>query len=183
MVVPSSPSANLFIGATLSELIRQSRQGIPYERVDKLGGRVGLRVKELAVALGVSVRSLHGKTGGSLLPQSAGERLLLLEQLIDHASSVFDGRTELVTAWLRTPLAELAIREGELHTVPKTVSTRDMGRFDEPFALAETARQDRQRTQNEPLPVPQTPLDALDTVLGYTLVNNVLGRIESGVFS
>ena len=180
---PSSTSPSPFIGASVPELIRQSRQGISYERVDKLAGWAGLRVKELATALGVSVRSLHGKAATDLLPQSAGERLLLLEQLIDHALAVFDGQMALVSAWLRVPLAELAIREGEPVLSFPTTSTRDMGRFDEPFALAETAVHDRQRTQQQPMPHWQTPLGVLDTVLGYTLVNNVLGRIEAGVFS
>ena len=58
-----------------------------------------------------------------------------------------------------------------------------MGRFEGPFDLTKRSEEDRVRTGQMPRPVPQTPLEVLDTVSGFKLVENVLGRIETGVFS
>lgn len=98
---------------------------------------VGLTDKEMAAALGLSTSYLHRLKTDQRISQDASKRLLLLENLLQHALDTFDGRTTTVLDWLRSPLREL---DG------------------------------------------QTPLQTLDTVTGFTLVDRVLGRIDHGIF-
>lgn len=157
----------------LTSLIRQARQGVARRRVDELAKLAGLTDKDMARILAMSVRSLHGKAPADLLTPAAGERLLLLERLIQHGLQVFDGRTDLLNNWLRTPLAELAYREGA--DVASPVSARSLGGFNEP-AIASS------QPANDVVPaIPQSPLAVLDMVSGFSLADDVLGRIEWGI--
>lgn len=169
--------------SSIELVILKTRSGINRSLVDVVAAMVGLTDKEMARILNMSIRSLHSKRPAELLASDAAERLLLFQHLVQRGLAVFDANSSQFTDWLRTPLAELAIspRLPELgETVPQT---RQMGRFEGPFDLNKRSEEDRVRTGQMPRPVPQTPLEVLDTVSGFRLVENVLGRIETGVFS
>lgn len=122
---------------TEQEIIRNSRQGVLRAEADRVAGLVKLADKELAVTLGLSTSYLHRLQPQQRMSQEASERLLLLENLLQHGLDTFEGRAHTVLNWLRTPLAELD---------------------------------------------DQTPLQTLDTVTGFTLVDRVLGRLDHGIF-
>ncbi len=155
----------------VTHIIQQARHGVLRQRVDEIARLAGLTDKEMAHVLNMSVRSLHGKMDSERLSLAASERLLLLERLIKRALQVFDGRAELVTRWLHTPLSELTYDEEE-PTQP--LSLQSMGSFQEPTEryTPTPAEQDF---------YPQSPLAILDTVSGFSLAEDVLGRIEWGI--
>lgn len=157
------------------ELIRQARKGVLRRRVDEVAGKVGLTDIEMARILNMSVRSLHGKANSETLNLASSERLLLLERLIHHGLAVFDGKADLLSRWLRTPLAELAYRTGG-DEPDAPLSIREAGSFTEPPPLHKGIPPVSQAT-----PTPQTPLAVLDTVVGFSLAEDVLGRIEWGI--
>ena len=166
----------------VSELIRQARQGVLRRRVDEIANVVGLTDKEMARVLNMSVRSLHGKPPTDTLTLAAGERLLLFDALVQRALSVFDERTDLVSRWLRTPLAELAYGEvtNEENTTPP--STRQLGTFEPPAnRTSKSLGQHPADTSRSWGGVAQSPLAVLDTVSGFSLADDVLGRIEWGI--
>ena len=155
-----------------ADIIRLARLGVARRRVDEIAGKVGLTNIEMARILNMSVRSLHGKANNERLNLASSERLLLLEQLIQHGLSVFDGKADMLNRWLHTPLAELAYRTGG-DEPPKPFSIRDAGSFSQP----EYEPQSIQKPSGK-APAPQTPLDIMDTVVGFSLADDVLGRIE-----
>ncbi len=179
----------------VTKIIRQARQGVLRRRVDEIAGLVGLTDIEMAKILNMSVRGLHGKDNKEVLNLASSERLLLLERLIQRGLAVFDGNADSLSRWLRTPLNELAYREGADEAV-EPIAIREAGSYSpwsSPWSVpyGRTPPQTKQvagavKTQltdevAEPAPVPQTPLSALDTVLGFSLVEDVLGRIEWGI--
>lgn len=156
------------------DLIRQARLGVARRRVDEIATKVGLTDIEMAKILNMSVRSLHGKANSERLNLASSERLLLLERLIQHGLSVFDGKANLLNRWLHTPLAELAYRAGGDEAL-QPFSVREAGSFSPP-----TYDPNIQRLTKK-APDPQTPLAVLDTVVGFSLAEDVLGRIEWGI--
>lgn len=139
-VAHPAPQPNRFSPVSLlseQEIITRSRQGVVRAEVDRVAKLVGLTDKEMAAALGLSVSYLYRLKTDQRISQDASERLLLLENVLQHALDTFDGRASTVLGWLRSPLRELEY---------------------------------------------QTPLQILDTVTGYTLVERVLGRIDHGIF-
>jgi uncharacterized protein (DUF2384 family) len=174
----------------VTELIQQARQGVARRRVDEVARLVDLTDKEMARVLNISVRGLHAKTPAEPLSLAASERLLLLERLVQHGLTVFDGRTDLLARWLRTPLAELAYSspfsaptKASAQNRPAPVSVRDMGRFDEPDpSAARNASGDAGADADQLWANSfQSPLAVLDTVSGFSLADDVLGRIEWGI--
>jgi len=168
----------------VSELIRQARHGVLRQRVDEIARLVSLTDKDMARILNMSVRSLHGKSNTELLTLAASERLLLLERLVQHGLAVFDGRADVLARWLHTPLHELAYREGSLVDNDQPTPLRDMGSFTDPLQRGNTI-ETRTRSAADagtlsPL-VPQSPIAVLDTVSGFSLAEDVLGRIEWGI--
>ena len=163
----------------VTSLIRQARQGVLRRRVDEVARLVGLTDIDMARILNMSVRSLHGKPATERLTPAASERLLLLERLVQHGLSVFDGRADLLARWLRTPLNELAYREGTDEIKPTGFSMQALGSFNEPeFAFQETTTGEGEAPAGM---VQQSPLAVLDTVSGFSLAEDVLGRIEWGI--
>ncbi|GAB3640759.1 antitoxin Xre-like helix-turn-helix domain-containing protein [Spirosoma arcticum] len=178
--LPTQPT-RLEASRPVTDLIRQARQGVLRRRADEVAQLVDLTDKEMARILNMSVRGLHGKSATEPLTLAAGERLLLLERLIQHGLSVFDGRSDLLGRWLRTPLTELAYREGA-NPVAQPLSVRDLGQFGD---FTEPAPKPVQPVKTPaplaPSLVPQSPLAVLDTVSGFSLAEDVLGRIEWGI--
>ena len=166
----------------VSGVITQVRKGIQRSQVDQVAAIADLTDKEMAPVLNMSIRNLHHKKTDDLLPIDSSERLLLFEDLLRHGLRVFDGNKDQLRNWLHTPLAELAIREEPLPE-ESILPTRSMGSFQGPYDLTQLSEQDRKRTNRVPVPKPQTPLQVLDTFSGFKLVDNVLGRAETGVFS
>ena len=88
-------------------LIARIRQGESRSRVDEVAGRVGLTDKETAKILNLSERSLHRQAADKTLDPNKTERLLLLEELIQHGLSTFDERQDVFARWLRAPRPSL----------------------------------------------------------------------------
>lgn len=89
------------------EMIQQVRLGLERGKADEVARKIGLTDKEMAPILNLSERTLHRLRPDSLLDNNSSERLLLLEQLLDHGLDVFDGRADVLGRWLRIPLSEL----------------------------------------------------------------------------
>ncbi len=168
----------------VTSIISQARQGVLRRRVDEVALLVGLTDKEMARILNMSIRGLHGKATATRLSLAASERLLLLERLVQRGLVVFDGRADLLARWLRTPLAELAYRpETDLSLDDVAPSSlRDMGSFSEPIEQAtQPANKETSPTLSNEAVFAQSPLAVLDTVSGFSLAEDVLGRIEWGL--
>jgi uncharacterized protein (DUF2384 family) len=170
-----------FDNQLIGYLIQQARQGVVRGRVDQIARLVGLTDIEMARILNMSVRGLHGKGADEQLNLAASERLLLLERLVQHGLHVFDGRAELLGRWLRTPLPELAYREGGNYVEPtESVSLMSMGSFSEPVTQVFKPTVSMNKNTTESI-VNQSPLAVLDTVSGFSLAEDVLARIEWGI--
>lgn len=176
----------------VTDLIRQARHGVLRRRVDEIARLVNLTDKDMARILNMSVRSLHGKSDTELLTLAASERLLLLERLVQHGLAVFDGRADVLARWLHTPLNELAYREAALDATNQPMPLRDMGGFTDPSQPGNTNQATITGSVTEegtaypapaalPAAIPQSPIAVLDTVSGFSLAEDVLGRIEWGV--
>lgn len=168
----------------VTSIISQARQGVLRRRVDEIARLVGLTDKEMARILNMSIRGLHGKATTTRLNLAASERLLLLERLVQRGLGVFDGRADLLARWLRTPLAELAYRP-ETGLSPEVIapgSLRNMGSFSQPFdKVTQQAIKATPPALSNDSVVAQSPLAVLDTVSGFSLAEDVLGRIEWGL--
>jgi hypothetical protein len=95
--------------------------------------------------------------------------------------AIFEDTTVLAN-WLRTPLFELAIPA----TNPPPFTPRplaEMGQFDTPYPLADAITWQAPQSEQTEQAIPQSPLDVLDTISGFELVHQVLGRIEWGIYS
>jgi len=167
-----------------TSIISQARQGVLRRRVDEVARLVGLTDKEMARILNMSIRGLHGKATATRLSLDASERLLLLERLIQRGLAVFDGRADILARWLRTPLVELGYRpETDLSLeLIAPGSLRDMGSFSEPIKqTTQPASKETSSTVSNEAVIAQSPLAVLDTVSGFSLAEDVLGRIEWGL--
>ncbi|CAG5071898.1 hypothetical protein DYBT9623_03874 [Dyadobacter sp. CECT 9623] len=117
-------------------LIRISREGVLRATADEVSDLVGLTDNEVAYVLGMTPRNLHRIQADKKLGTDASERLLLLKNVLNHALDTFDGKSNTVRNWLRTPLSELD---------------------------------------------DQSPLQLMDTITGFGLVEDVLGRLDYGL--
>src|SRR5207237_4073437 len=136
--------------------------------------------------LNMSIRALHGKATTERLSLAASERLLLLERLVQRGLAVFDGRAHLLARWLHTPLAELAYRPEQHSGIEPNAlgSLLDMGSFDQPteFTIQPGINLPSHLSYpDESSVVAQSPLAVLDTVSGFSLAEDVLGRIAWGI--
>ena len=119
-------------------LIHRIRTGEARSRVDEVAKRIGLTDKEMAKILNLSERSLHRQAADAMLDSNKTERLLLLEQLIEHGLAIFDDRADVLTRWLRSARPSL----GNV-----------------------------------------APITLLDTMAGFSFVDDELSRIEEGMIS
>ncbi len=166
---------SLNTGRPGTDFIRLARLGVTLNHVREVADMVGLTDTEMVGVLNVTIEDFHDKADDERLDLASSERLLLLERLINHGLSVFDGRADLLNQWLHTPFAELAYRIGG-DLPPEPFSIRDAGSFNEPeFEPGNVQRSERD------VPAPQTPLEIMDTVTGFSLADDVLGRIEWGI--
>lgn len=135
-VAQPAPQPNRFSPVRLlseQEIIARSRQGVVRAEADRVAQLVGLTDKEMAATLGLSVSYLHRLKTDQRISQDASERLLLLENLLQHALDTFDGRAGTVLGWLRSPLRELEYQTPlqVLDTVTGyTLADRVLGRID-----------------------------------------------------
>jgi len=177
-------------GFSTKDIISQARQKLPRRRVDEVATLGGVTKKEMALALGVTERTLYNQQLTDLsVPLS--ERLILIEKLFRHGLAVFDENRAAFYQWLRTPLAELATPEVGF-AAPTTEYTpkpmAEMGTRQGPVDLLPAAQARRERlladnvAETAPVLYP-TPLSLLDTITGCQLVDHVFTRIEAGVFS
>ena len=81
---------------TEHEIITRSRQGVLRAEADRVANLVGLTDKEMAATLGISASYLHRLKTDQRISQDASERLLLLENLLQHALDTFDGRAATI---------------------------------------------------------------------------------------
>jgi putative toxin-antitoxin system antitoxin component (TIGR02293 family) len=88
-------------------VIDRARQGVLRAEVDQVAGLAGLADVDMARILNMSVRNLHRLKSDDKLGRDASERLLLLTNLLKHGLDVFDGDTETLADWLRSPIREL----------------------------------------------------------------------------
>ncbi|AQG78990.1 antitoxin Xre-like helix-turn-helix domain-containing protein [Spirosoma montaniterrae] len=88
-------------------IVEQARAGVSRARADELARPLGLTDKEMARMLNLSERTFHRLRPDARFDSNASERLLLLEVLIQHGLSVFDGRADVLGRWLHGPLPEL----------------------------------------------------------------------------
>lgn len=158
-----------------ADLIRQARLGVKRRRVDEIARQIGLTDVQIARILNISSKSLRDKVDSVRLDVATSERFLLLEMLVNHGLSVFDGRADLFNKWLHTPFAELAYRIGG-DKPPEPFSIRDAGSFTEPKYEPQSTAESADEA-----PAPQTPLSVMDTVTGFSLADDILGRIEWGI--
>jgi uncharacterized protein (DUF2384 family) len=168
----------------VTSIISQARQGVLRRRVDEIARLVGLTDKEMARILNMSIRGLHGKATATRLSLAASERLLLLERLVQRGLAIFDGRADLLARWLRTPLAELSYRpQSDLSSELITPhSLQDMGSFNQPTVhTTQPVTKETSPALDNDTVVAQSPLAVLDTVSGFSLAEDVLGRIEWGL--
>ena len=82
-------------------LITRIRQGELCSRVDEVAGRAELTDKEMAKILNLSERSLHRQAADKTLDPNKTERLLLLEELIQHGLGTFDEQQDVFARWFR----------------------------------------------------------------------------------
>ena len=133
------PSEILYSSAPLSplQLIDWSRRGLIGTEAGRVAGLLGVSGKEMAPLLNQSIATFHRQAKTGRLDAATSERLLLLGQLANYGTAVFQDQGKF-TRWLRRPLRLLRER---------------------------------------------TPLELLDSPTGVQLIDDILGRIDYGVFS
>ncbi|MBC8154315.1 MAG: DUF2384 domain-containing protein [Bacteroidetes bacterium] len=119
------------------QLIDWSRQGLVGTEAGRVAGLLGVSDKEMAPLLNQSIATFHRQAKTGRLDAATSERLLLLSQLANYGTTVFQDQGKF-TRWLRRPLRLLGER---------------------------------------------APLDLMDSPTGVQLIEDILGRIDYGVFS
>lgn len=171
-----------------NDIIRQAQRKVSRGLVDEVAALSGLTKREIASLIGLTERALF-KTPKRDFSILVSEHLLLLKQLFNHGLAVFDHRKKAFTSWLRTPLAELASPQTGFFPVWPPTPPPPLERMTarEPYDLMTRPIQPREQTDrtastNEQRPYP-TPVSLLNTSTGISLVDDVLTRIEAGVYS
>lgn len=119
------------------QLIDWSRQGLTGTEAGRVAKLLGVSDKEMAPLLNQSIATFHRQAKTGRLDAATSERLLLLGQLANYGTTVFQDQGKF-TRWLRRPLRLLGER---------------------------------------------APLDLMDSPTGVQLVEDILGRIDYGIFS
>lgn len=82
---------------------REIREGVPFDRLDRLAGRLGLTQKTLTRVLGTSERTLQRRRRSGRLDPVESDRFGRLERLCELALRAFDENEEEARYWLTTP--------------------------------------------------------------------------------
>lgn len=135
------------------QLIDRSRQGLTGPEAGRVAGLLGITDKEMARLLNQSVATFHRQARAGRLDAATSERVLLLGQLAVYGATVFQDHTG--------PASGGSSPGG---SSPGTKFTRWLRR---PLRLL----------------ADRSPLDLLDSPTGVQLIDDILGRIEYGVFS
>ena len=170
------------------DIIPQAKAKVSTNLVEEVSQLSGLSKGEIASLIGQTERSLS-KTPHGAFSTLISEHLLLLRNLFEHGLAFFDQNKKSLTKWLKTPLPELASPETGFFPVWPATPPPPLDQMTafEPFDLtAYAARRDQQPAPDqgqsaEKHPYP-TPFSLLDTSTGIRLVDDVMSRIEAGVY-
>ena len=165
------------------------REGFDRSKIDQVAAMARLTKKEIATLLGVSERHLYNAAPKPLSALQS-EHLANLKGLFAHGLQVFDGEEATFSEWLRTPKQALAVPQtGFPLILPPDYVQPTLTQLFAPVheeatsqAIERNIAYTREQAAEQTRPVP-TPLDILDTATGVALVNDILGRIDAGVFS
>ena len=119
------------------DLLRELRNGLPYEALERIRRALDLTLDELADALAISVRTLNRRKKAESLEPDESDRVYRIARVYAHALEVFGDRDK-ASKWFKRENSALG---GEV------------------------------------------PLEVFDTDLGAQMVDDVLTRIEFGVYS
>ncbi|MDA1052186.1 MAG: DUF2384 domain-containing protein [Planctomycetota bacterium] len=122
----------------LRNVLQRIAAGLPYQAVESLQSKSGLRLADVARVTGIPLRTMARRKENGKLNSVESERLLRLTFLFEQAVDLFEGDVDAARDWLETPNKGLG---GE------------------------------------------TPLRLAETEIGAREVENLIGRLEHGVFS
>lgn len=139
------------------QLIDRSRAGLAGTEAGRVAGLLGVTDKEMARLLNQSVATFHRQTKLSRLDPATSERLLLLAKLATYGEAVFQDHG--------------GPSHGGSAPAYRSHGGPSHGKFT--------------RWLRRPLRLlaDRSPLDLMDSTTGVQLVEDILGRIEYGVFS
>lgn len=120
------------------QLVRAIERGFSFVTLERLKRETGLPMERLAVAVGISPRTLTRRKKDKKLTAYESDRLVSISRLLAQAVELFEGDNAKAYDWF--------IRQN-----------RALGRF--------------------------SPLDMAATETGAREVENLIGRLERGVFS
>lgn len=93
-----------FVWKTKLERVFILRKGLPYDSIEVISKRADLPVKTFLNLLGVAQTTYNKKKREkSLLSSRDSEIVLVLIELLDYGSHVFNGEIEKFHRWLRKP--------------------------------------------------------------------------------
>lgn len=84
------------------------RQGLPSESLEILQEALAIPMSQLAVTVGIPLRTLARRKGTEHLKADESDRVLRLARLFDLATHAFQGDSEGARLFFRTPLRALA---------------------------------------------------------------------------
>ena len=88
--------------ATIDELRKRLRTGLPYAAFGTLAAGLGLDAAQLAIVLDLSLRTLARRKAARRFRPDESDRIARLARVVAHARDVFGERDKLV-AWLHSP--------------------------------------------------------------------------------
>jgi putative toxin-antitoxin system antitoxin component (TIGR02293 family) len=91
-----------------SERVDIIRSGLPYESIEVISKRTDLSVKQVLTIFGVPQATYNKKKrGNELLSGRDSEVVLLLTELLDFGTEVFNNESEKFQRWLKKPNVSL----------------------------------------------------------------------------
>ena len=141
----NEPAAVYYLAATVPifntfdthHFINTSRNGVSMYQLEKLMNKYDLTLKETAIILNISERTLQRYLPNDILSKDVSDRTLHLQRLYERGAGVF-GTLNNFKSWMKTPV--LIFNN-------------------------------------------QLPISFLDTIFGFELLEDELGRIEHGIFA
>lgn len=89
--------------STQEVLIEKIRRGLNYRTLARLAQAIGVRERELASKLGISVRTLPRRKASGLLSPRESDRLVRLAFLFEDAIRLFEGDVAEAADWFTAP--------------------------------------------------------------------------------